>query len=84
MYVMMMPPSTSSDTCTMSVSATAFRPPYSAYSSANTASAVIAICRSRPAMAFTASAPSHRIDVRFTKMYSASQKTAITLRTAGL
>jgi hypothetical protein len=35
-------------------------------------------------MAFTASAPSQRIDVRFTKMYSASQKTAITLRTAGL
>ena len=36
---MMMPPSTSSDTCTMSVSATAFRPPYSAYASANSASA---------------------------------------------
>ena len=35
-------------------------------------------------MAFTASAPSHRIEVRFTKMYSTSQKTAITVRTAGL
>ena len=41
--VMMIPPATSSDTCTMSVSATAFRPPYSAYSSANSASAVIEI-----------------------------------------
>ena len=32
---------------------------------------MIAIWMSRPAMAFTASAPSHRIEVRFTKMYSA-------------
>jgi hypothetical protein len=66
------------------VSATALSPPYSAYSSANSASAVIAYCRLIPVIAFTASEPSQRIDVRFTKMYSASQKTAMMLRTAGL
>jgi hypothetical protein len=81
---MMMPPATSSETCTMSVSATALRPPYSAYNSANNASAVMAYCSSSPVIALTARAPSQRIEVRFTKMYSASQNTAITLRTAGL
>ncbi len=35
-------------------------------------------------MAFTAREPSHRIDVRFTKTYSTSQKTAMSVRTPGL
>ena len=77
------PPSTSNVTCTMSVSATAFSPPYNWYSRANPASRYSAVSWSMPAILVTAIEPSQTIEVRLTNTYSASQNTAIRLRMVG-